>query len=197
MRLWCKRSITLLLCGVLCGCASLGLDQKPLHLGDTGFDRELTGRISVHYQSLSTDQQETIFANFDWSEHGSKVDLDLLDPLGQTIARVRAAPEMTTLTLNDGRVYSGVTPEALTAQVLGWTLPVEGLRAWLEGRPLHPEAADSSIDADGNHRLVEEGWTIVYTLEAGDTAPRRLNLSYPGPGVALELRIVVDSRSGA
>jgi outer membrane lipoprotein LolB len=146
---------------------------------------------------FSTDHEETVFANFDWSERGPDVDLDLLDPLGQSIARVRAAPGASTLTLRDGRVFSGPSPEALTLQVLGWTLPVGGLRAWLEGRAANPETPLATLDADGNRRLVENGWTIVYMKEEGVSQPRRLNLSYPGPGISLDLRIVIDTRSGA
>jgi outer membrane lipoprotein LolB len=160
-------------------------------------DMELTGRISVRYHTLSTDHEETVFASFDWSEHGQDVDLDLLNPLGQTIARVRSTPQASTLTLSNGRVYSGATPEALTSEVLGWTLPVQGLRAWLRGQRASQDTPAASPDPDGNERLVENGWTIVYPSGTDASAPRRLNLSYPGPGIALDLRIVVDSRTGA
>lgn len=171
------------------GAPSEGPDARPP-------DRELTGRISVHYHSFASGKEDTVFANFDWSEHDQDVDLVLLNPLGQTIARIRSEPNRSTLTLSDGRTFTAGTPEALTTDVLGWTLPVAGLRAWLEGRTADPNTA-TKIDPDGTRRLVENGWTVTYPSGSPEDAPSRVSLNYPGPGIALELRIVVDSRVGS
>ena len=189
------RMLVLMFALILTGCASLPAPSPNATAAPV--DRELTGRLSVHYRDTATDHEETTFANFDWAERGKNVQLSLFDPLGQTVARIDSDPANSVLILRDGRRFSGATPEALTREALGWTLPVRGLVAWLEGRPAQASSAISASATGTGRQIAEDGWTIVYP-EAGDpiNAPRRINLSYPGPPVAIDLRIVVDHRSG-
>ena len=187
--------VFVLMCSlILAGCASLPAPPPNATAGP--IDRELSGRLSVHYRNMATDQEETTFANFEWTERGKNVQLSLFDPLGQTVARINSSPESSALILRDGRHFSGATPEALTREALGWTLPVRGLVSWLDGRPAQASSTISA-SAGAGRQIAEDGWTIVYP-DAGDpvNAPRRINLSYPGPPVAIDLRIVVDHRSG-
>lgn len=181
---------------LLAGCSTITPKQPPVGQ-EVAAERALAGRISVHYRVFETSREETVFANFDWAERADDVDLSLLDPLGQTIAQVHSTPLASTLTLRDGRVFRGDSPEALTNEVLGWTLPVRGLRAWLAGHPAETATPPGATDAEGNRRFEEDGWTIVYPDDKAGTLPRRVNLTYPGPKIAIDLKIIVDTRSGS
>jgi len=181
---------------MVAACASL--PPPPSGATAAPIGREMSGRLSVHYHDLSTDHEETTFANFDWTERGENVQLSLFDPLGQTVARIESNPSNSVLMLRDGRRFVGETPEALTREALGWTLPVRGLIAWLGGRSARDGSLVVSSGPDHSRRLSEDGWTILYP-DAADPpdAPRRIDLSFPGPPVAIDLRIVIDRRSGS
>jgi len=163
----------------------------------SGAERTLTGRLSVRYQAAREARDETVFASFEWSENAGAVHLKLLDPLGQSLAVIDAAPGAATLTLRNGQHFAGATPEELTAAALGWRLPLAGLGAWLDGRAVH--GAPITVDADGVRHLDEDGWHIQFSGATGgtDMRPRHIDLSYGGPGPTIDMRIVVDGRSGA
>jgi outer membrane lipoprotein LolB len=148
------------------------------------------GRLSVHYRDLQSGKEDTVFGRFDWVEHGSTVDLSLLDPLGQSIAIVHSEPGLATLKLSDGRTFEGASAEDLTQQALGYMVPIAGLRSWLLG---HAEdaALKPSVDADGALVLHEMNWTVRYP--DATLPPKRIDLSYPGPGVALDLRLAIEA----
>jgi outer membrane lipoprotein LolB len=148
------------------------------------------GRLSVHYRDLQSGKEDTVFGRFDWVEHGSTVDLSLLDPLGQSIAIVHSEPGRATLKLADGRAFEGDSAEDLTQEALGYTVPIAGLRSWLLGHAEDP-ALKPSVDADGAVVLHEMNWTVKYP--DATVPPKRMDLSYPGPGVALDLRLALEA----
>jgi outer membrane lipoprotein LolB len=178
-----------LLAGViwlLCaGCSTLGSAQH-----DSSATFYSHGRLSVHYRDLQSGKEDTVFGRFDWVEHGSTVDLSLLDPLGQSIAIVHSEPGSATLKLSDGRTFDGTSAEDLTREALGYTVPIAGLRSWLLGRAEDP-SLKPSIDADGALVFHEMDWTVKYPDAV--LPPKRIDLSYPGPGVSLDLRLAIEA----
>jgi outer membrane lipoprotein LolB len=172
---------------LLAGCSTL----KPVTL-DASASFDAHGRMSVHYKDLKGGKEDTVFGRFEWIEHGPTVDLALLDPLGQGIATVHAAPGDAVLKLADGREFHGASADLLTQEALGYTVPVEGLRSWLVGRSSvagkKPEA-----NPDGGLMLKEAGWTIDYP--APEMPPRRIDLHYSGPDIALDLRLAIEEPS--
>ena len=94
----------------------------------------------------------------------------------------------------DGRVSMASDWSALTAQGLGWPLPVDGLAFWVQGAPRPGSAFSTEPDDGGRVALIrQDGWTIVYhaytQVGIADWRPARMTLSYPD----VELRIAVDS----
>ncbi len=159
----------------------------------------LSGRLSVRYPDPRTGHDESAFAHFDWSDAGGRIRVQLLDPLGQSLALIESDPHQSILTLRDGQRFTGDSPEELTQAALGWRLPLSGLADWLDGRAAHGGVIRR--DADGVGHLEEDGWRISFTASdaspADHAAPRRLDLSYTGPGTPLEIRIIIDERSPA
>jgi outer membrane lipoprotein LolB len=183
-----QRAGWLVVCALLAGCAGLATVKN-----DTSSTFNAEGRISVHYKDLKGGKEDTLFGRFDWVEHDRTVDLALLDPLGQGIATVHAEPDNATLKLNDGRVFHGPSAEALTLDALGYTIPVTGLRSWLQGRSSIAGSRPGD-NPDGGLVLKESGWTIDYPDK--NMPPRRIDLHYPGPDIALDLRIAVEAPGG-
>ena len=200
------RSACVLACGfahlLLVGCASLSRTASD-ESAATPADRTIEGRISVRYKDLERDREESLSGRFDWSERGDAIELALLDPLGQTVALIRSAATGSSIRFRDGRLVEGTTPDALTQETLGWTVPMRGLAAWLDG---HPAPATPSTAIDGhaiNERFRQDGWVVAYTppvesdKQGADAKPRRIDLSYAGPPVEIEMRLIVDRRSGS
>ena len=169
---------------LLSGCSTL----EPLH-ADASASFDAHGRMSVHYKDLKGGKEDTVFGRFEWIEHGATVDLALLDPLGQGIATVHAAPGDAILKLADGREFRGQSADLLTRQALGYSVPVEGLRSWLVGRSSMPNKAPVP-NPDGGVMLQEAGWTIDYPV--AEMPPRRIDLHYLGPDIALDLRLAIE-----
>lgn len=158
--------------------------------------RGIEGRLSVRYKDLETGKEDALSGRFVWTANADAIELSLLDPLGQTVALIRADARASSITFRDGRRVDGATTGELTRRTLGWTVPLEGLGSWLEGRadPSRPAATL----ADG--RLRQDDWTIRFQPDdtlGPDAPPRRIDLAYPGPPVEIEMRLVVDRRDAS
>lgn len=190
MRRTFARAIVATIASLAAGCSTL----PPGALDRTIRGATIEGRMSVHYTDLASGKGDASSGKFVWTTDGDMLELSLLDPLGQTVALIRSDPRRSSIVFRDGRKVDGATPEALTEETLGWTLPLSGLRDWLDGRP-GPTSPVTRLD-DG--RIRQDGWTIRFVREDGappDALPKRIDLAYPGPPAAIELRLVVDQRS--
>src|ERR1700710_2706188 len=96
------------------------------------FDRTMRGqtiegRMSVRYKDLASGKEDASSGRFVWTtDGGDDLELSLLDPLGQTVALIRADSHRASIVFRDGRKVDGATPESLTEQTLGWTVPLRG-----------------------------------------------------------------------
>ena len=78
--------------------------------------------------------------------------------------------------------------ESLTAQVLGFRLPLAGLADWVRGAASASSPAKEEKDAEGRlTKLEQAGWQIEYQDYAGGR-PSRMRLTYPG----IELRLAIS-----
>jgi outer membrane lipoprotein LolB len=76
--------------------------------------------------------------------------------------------------------------------LLGWQLPLSGLRYWVAALPAPGGDFRSEQDVQGRMSvLYQQGWTIHYTRYAGDARdalPLRLDLQRAG----MEVRVLID-----
>lgn len=149
---------------------------------------ELTGRLSARHG------KDALSANFRWTHERERDELDLSNPLGQTIARLSGDASGVRLQTPEGRIETASDWASLTTRSLGWPLPVEGLAFWIQGVPRGGAPAAVERASDGlPATLRQDGWSIVYQAYEpdgdGGSRPKRLTLDYP----EVELRIAVDS----
>lgn len=149
---------------------------------------ELTGRLSARHGT------DALSASFRWTHEHERDELDLSNPLGQTIARLSGDASGVRLQTPEGRVETASDWTSLTTRALGWPLPVEGLAFWIQGVPRSGSPAAVEAGSDGVPiTLRQDGWNIVYQAyeRGGDgvSRPQRLTLDYPD----VELRIAVDT----
>jgi outer membrane lipoprotein LolB len=184
-----RRLFVCALVALVSGCATTSGLERTMQGGST-----IEGRMSVRYRDQSTGKEDASQGNFVWTSSGDELELSLLSQIGQAIALIRSDARHSSIVFRDGRKVEGDSPEVLTERTLGWTVPLRGLRYWLDGRT-DPASAVTTLD-DG--RVRQDRWTIRFVREDGapaDAKPKRIDLAYPGPPAEIELRLVIDQRS--
>jgi outer membrane lipoprotein LolB len=183
---------------VLSGCASKPNVPNTSNAATsitTQTSRAYHGRFAVQYNDQNG-QPRNAYGNFDWQETGDTVTLQLRNPLGQTLAIVTSSPSSATLELPNRQPLNADNVSALMQGTLGFALPVEGLRYWLQPSPAPTSRAKTTMDASSsNGRLKEikqDGWTIDYLAYADAPAAgvKRVNLTREDP--PLDIKLVID-----
>ena len=170
---------------VLAGCASTRpaqvLPASNVSIGAFS----LNGRVAVKLD----DRGYT--ASLRWRHSALRDSLRLLSPLGSVVGEIEADSDGATLTTGDKKVYRSNDVQSLTREVLGWDLPLAGLRYWVTGRadPGAPVQAQSRDDNERLKTLMQNDWRIAYIEYFGDSAmPARLSLAHD----RLNLRLIVE-----
>jgi outer membrane lipoprotein LolB len=157
--------------------------------------RAYHGRFSVQYNDQNG-QSRNAYGNFDWKETGDTVTLQLRNPLGQTLAIVTSSPSSAMLELPNRAPQTADNVSLLMQNTMGFALPVEGLRYWLQPSPAPTSRARTTMDSSsGSGRLKEikqDGWTIDYVAyaDAPATGVKRVNLTRDEP--PLDIKLVLD-----
>jgi len=160
----------------------------------TQTSRAYHGRFSVQYVD-QYGHERNAYGNFDWQEQGETVTLQLVSPFGQTLAIVTSSPSAATLELPNRQPLTADNVSTLMQNALGFALPIEGLRYWLQESPAPTSLATTVPDPQQQTRLKEidqDGWTIQYLAyaDAPATGVKRLNLSRQTP--PLDIKLVLD-----
>lgn len=187
------------LAAALAGCATTAnvpLTNPTAQVGAYRDTIDLNGRLAANYQKEG--QPHSINGNFTWVQRPGRIDVSLFSPLGQTVAEITVTPGAATLKQSgrEPRVESDI--DTLTARSLGWTLPVSGLRDWLQGYAV--DAGGKRFAASPTHDSVvtNDGWRLRFVEwqngPGGAPMPRRIDAerSTTAVGDALTIRIVID-----
>lgn len=159
----------------------------------------LNGRLSVRYQD-NMDKKEVLHGSFAWTQDANRTNVQLQSPLGQTIAVINVTPEGATLQQNNQPMRNAPNVDQLFTETLGWPLPIEGLRNWLQG---------FAVDSNGNHVTAtpqlseiatQDGWRIRYANwqqlphYSMQPRPKRLDLERNTLQAGnVSIRIVIDN----
>lgn len=151
----------------------------------------LRGRIAVHAG------EQGWHASLNWRQSVTGYQLELSGPLGQGAVRLTGDAAGVTLERADGLRDWAEDADALLARNTGWTLPVSGLRYWVQGRAVPDRPADWERDSDGRPlRLRQDGWDIRYSSyqDQAGAAPlaKRIDLERDG----IRARLIIDAWIG-
>jgi outer membrane lipoprotein LolB len=137
----------------------------------------MTGKINIQYQQ--NDKTETLTGNFEWQQNSGELSITLSSPLGQTIAIIRENAQGASLEQSKQETRYASNVEQLLTESLGWSLPISGLRDWLQGFDRNQQGQRFAVPTRDNHRSVTQGWQLDFTSwqEDGEQIhPKLLNL---------------------
>jgi outer membrane lipoprotein LolB len=194
-----RRLTLLMLAATLAGCATSTANLSHAPVGDYRETIDLAGRLSVNYHKEG--RPESITGSFNWSQRPGRIDVSLASPLGQTIAAISVTPESATLTQGDRPARVAKDIDTLTAQSLGWELPVSGLRDWLQGYATDADGKRFAASPANNSVNTRDGWRLRFVAwqdeGAAHPVPRRIDAerSATADSDELAIRIVIDPAS--
>lgn len=154
------------------------------------------GRLAVQYEQNGKPQSLT--ANFSWLQETSQTRIQLSSPTGQILADIIVTPEFASYTQAGQVTRSFANIDQLTKELLGWPLPVAGLREWLQG---------FGVDAKGQRFIAiagqdqtwqtHDGWRIRYASWHDTSQPKRIDLErhIDAQAIDVSLRIVLEPQS--
>ncbi|MCC7327568.1 MAG: outer membrane lipoprotein LolB [Burkholderiales bacterium] len=131
--------------------------------------------------------------HFTWAHAPDGDRLDVATPLGQVIARLRGDATGVRVERPGEASAAYADWNAMTRDVIGVAIPVEGLATWIQAAPIALVGFGVERDASGRVQVLRQrGWEIVYAYpDASAMRPSRLVMRYPD-SEAIEVRIVVD-----
>lgn len=156
------RSVVLL-AALLAACAQVEI--KP---PEGPVDFSLAGRIAARTAN------DAFTGNINWRHNRAGDEMLISTPTGQGVAQILRQGDAVVLKTSEGREYRAADSESLTERVLGFRLPIEGLAAWVQGKP-SPE-------------LERRGWKIEYQDYDEQKRPTRMRVSNQG----VELRFAIS-----
>ena len=172
---------------VLAGCATVA-PSAVRSTNETAAAFEASGRLSAKRGS------EGVAAHFTWSHAPSSDRFDVSTPMGQIVARLSGDPSGVRIERPGEAPVAYPDWGALTREVFGVAIPVDGLASWIQAQPVAGPAFDLERDAAGRPLLLrQQGWEIVYAYAdaASSANPSRLVMRYPDTE-PIEVRIAVD-----
>ncbi len=157
---------------LIAGCA-VSAGHHTQNAANRATDPVWQGRLAVHVPADPThgeDQDQRWSSNFVLRGHSDLGELQLLTPFGITTADIAWTPKQAVLrTRGDSRSFDHI--DALISDVVGITVPIDALLAWLDG-----------------NNLPVDGWTVDLTGFADGKIVAMRN----APAPQAEIRIVLD-----
>lgn len=189
------------------GCAALTTPAPPPASAINGVSRsyhqaiDLSGRLSVRYQQDGKEQ--ALHGSFTWAQTSQHTLVTLLSPLGQTLATIDITPKQSTLHQAGQPSRTAADVDLLTAQALGWPLPIAGLRDWLQGFGTDVNSKPFNVNPASDNGVTTvtttDHWSIQYASwqpaeGAANPLPKRIDLTRNTAQAGdVAIRIVIDS----
>ena len=163
--------------------SGIAIVQRPAQALQASYS--FNGRVAIRHDG------ERSSAGVRWNHRAGEDEILLLAPLGQTAARIFSDTKGVLLEAS-GKEYFEQDAETLTERVLGWHLPLSGMRYWVLALPAVGAAAVIERMENGQISVLrQDGWEISYTryaVDMPDSLPLRLTLQRDG----MEMLLLID-----
>lgn len=196
-----RRFALVILAAALAGCATTATQPAGTTAGAVVVAPyretiELSGRLQVTYQKDG--QPGSTNGGFEWSQRPGQIDVAFLSPLKQTVATISVTPQGATLTEAGRAPRTAGDIDTLSAQALGWALPVSGLRDWLQGYATGADGKRFIASPANNSVFTKDGWRLRFvSWQAGTNGtqmPRNITAerNTGASGGDLAIQIILD-----
>lgn len=182
---------------VLAGCATTSAPRSATAVAPYRDTLDLAGRIAINYSRDG--KQESLSGKFTWRQTAANTDVTLISPTGQTVAVINVTPGSATLKRSGEPTRTASDLDSLTRQTLGWTLPVSGLRDWLQGYAAAADGSRFAASPASDTVVTRDGWKLDYVTWQDDAAavpqPKRIDVTRIALGQQVDdmsIRIVID-----
>ena len=164
---------------VLTGCTSV-----PEAPPDTDF--QVRGKLAVRGGS------RPFSARFHWFQQASAFDVELWGPFGQGRRRLKGRDDQLEILDGSGALLQAGPADPVMIANLGFTLPLDALRFWIQGRPA-PTLPVGGLQRDATGRLdgfEQAAWQIEYpSWVAFEAEQRPERITARGEGYELRLAL--------
>jgi outer membrane lipoprotein LolB len=168
---------------LLCACVSVpSTSRAPVDFYVKPAEESFTleGRLAVKHAG------DGYSASFSWVQTGPNYSIMLWGPLGQGRTVIEGNASFIEITTADGVKHSDDQPERLMQRWLGWSIPLQIFKFWVQGRPGPLSEADLPEDVAGGitrdeaggfeqlnwrispsrHRVIDDTWMPMKTVAA-------------------------------
>ncbi|MEZ2720413.1 lipoprotein insertase outer membrane protein LolB [Paenalcaligenes hominis] len=180
-------AVAAILVGGVVGC-SVTPHQDTRYTVQDQFQR--SGRFALSVEK-NTGERDAVQGGFVWNEQQQRIQLDLNNPMGSVLARVVADEQGAQLHYPNGDIEYAQSADALVAQLLGYELPVEGMKDWLHGQTGSRPVSDLKREQDQIVYFQQDNWR-VRLQRYDELGPRLLQMNRTQPSQSFSVRIVVD-----
>jgi outer membrane lipoprotein LolB len=178
----------------LCGCALRPVTEAPPPLPSNWLERRellqqqrdfsLRGRVAV------AAGERGFLASLRWVQQGEQAQIRLDGPLGLGALAIETDGAALLVTTARGERLDGEAARTELERQLGFALPLDSLRYWVQGLPSPAAPAAESLEAGQPRlaRLEQLGWTVDYSEyqpAPAEHRPRRLVANNAGARVRL------------
>lgn len=145
------------------------------------------GRLAV------THGQKGGNASFIWQQNDELYQIKLHGPFGSGALMINGAPNQVYAQDANGKKHQAKTPEELMQQIVGWYVPISGLRYWIRGIPIpNVKVASHQLNSNGYlKQLNQDGWSIQYGEYVFDkiALPKTIQLHNP----KLKIKLIITA----
>jgi outer membrane lipoprotein LolB len=167
---WSRQYAALAALFVLVGCASTPPPSEPDVIDDplAAFEQRqgilgVLDKWSANGRLALSTTDQSLNASVRWEQNVERYVIHLSGPFGVGATELHGAPGFVAVETED-KVHTAKTPEDLVENILGWRVPLSGLRHWLIGLVAPGiEIEDMRIDEFGRIEFLKQaGWAIRY-----------------------------------
>ena len=128
-----------------------------------------------------------------WRQQRGAMKMLLQAPFGQGVIQIDTNQAgQYQLRLPNGQIHISDSPEALLEEVVGWSIPISGLKFWIRGLPQPDGSFSHRLNQDGRPDSIRQNqWTIDYQdyfRKQQPVLPRRIKLTHAN----ILLKLVIE-----
>ena len=188
LRMRVRFFISMMVMAVLVSACAVAPKPTEITQSEEVFTR--SGRFALSVENTDG-TKDAVQGGFQWQESPQQLQLDLNNPMGTVLARVLVTPQGAALQYPNGEVEYASSPDALVEQLLGYMIPVAGMRDWLRGETGSTQTTSLEAEAGQPSYFQQDNWR-VNLKRYDEQGPRLLQMYRNQAQQNISVRVVVD-----